>query len=237
VSDGDRVLEIGAGLGSLTIPLATAGADVLAVEFDRGLIPALREVLEPFPRARVVQADAMKRDWKKTLAAGRWKMVSNLPYNIAVPLLMNMLEMGLPIDSYLVMVQREVGDRLVAKPGTDAYGAVSVRAAYFASAKSVRRVPRTVFWPMPKVESVLVELSPLAAPPVAASRAALFGLIDEGFAQRRKTMRNALRRLGLPAAAAAQALEAAGIPPEARAEQLGLEDFDRMAKAMDAIDG
>jgi 16S rRNA (adenine1518-N6/adenine1519-N6)-dimethyltransferase len=237
VGADDRVLEIGAGLGSLTVALAATGAEIQAVEFDRGLIPALSEVLEPFPRVRVVQADVMKKDWKKTLGAGRWKMVSNLPYNVAVPLLMDMLEAGLPIDSYLVMVQREVGERLVAKPGTTAYGAVSVRTAYFASTKLLRRVVRTVFWPMPKVESVLVRLEPLLEPPVTAPRETLFRLIDEGFAQRRKTMRNALRRLGLSLASAEAVLEDASVGPQARAEQLGLEDFDRMVKAMETLDG
>jgi 16S rRNA (adenine1518-N6/adenine1519-N6)-dimethyltransferase len=234
---GDRVLEIGAGLGSLTVPLAASGAEVLAVEFDRGLIPALGEVLEPFQRARVMQADAMKKDWKRTLGSGAWKMVSNLPYNIAVPLLMDMLAAGLPIESYFVMVQREVGGRLVAKPGTAAYGSVSVRTAYFATAKSLRRVPRTVFWPMPNVESVLVRLEPLARPPVGSPRDDLFGLIDEGFAQRRKTMRNALRRRGLSMAEAGSVLDAAGLSTQARAEQLGLEDFDKMVTAMKTVDG
>jgi 16S rRNA (adenine1518-N6/adenine1519-N6)-dimethyltransferase len=150
---------------------------------------------------------------------------------------MNMLGAGLPIESYFVMVQREVGERLVAKPGTAAYGSVSVRTAYFANAKSLRRVPRTVFWPMPNVESVLVRLEPLAEPPVASPRDDLFGLIEEGFAQRRKTMRNALRRLGLSLAAAGSVLGEAGVPTEARAEQLGLEDFDKMVTAMKAVDG
>jgi 16S rRNA (adenine1518-N6/adenine1519-N6)-dimethyltransferase len=164
-------------------------------------------------------------------------MVSNLPYNVAVPLLMGMLEAGLPIDSYLVMVQREIGERLVAKPGTDAYGAVSVRTAYFADTKLLRRVPRTVFWPMPKIESVLVRLTPLAKAPVAAPRDLLFRLIDEGFAQRRKTMRNALRRSGLSLSEAGSVLDQASLDPQTRAERLGLEDFDRMAKAMETLDG
>jgi 16S rRNA (adenine1518-N6/adenine1519-N6)-dimethyltransferase len=239
VGAGDRVLEIGAGLGSLTVPLAVTGAEVLAVEFDRALIPALKEVLESFPAVRIEERDAMKTEWPKVFGAGRgrWKMVSNLPYNVAVPLLMGMLEAGLPIDSYLVMVQREIGERLVAKPGTDAYGAVSVRTAYFADTKLLRRVPRTVFWPMPKIESVLVRLTPLADAPVRSPRDLLFRLIDEGFAQRRKTMRNALRRSGLSLSEAGSVLDQASLDPQTRAERLGLEDFDRMAKAMETLDG
>lgn len=223
----------------MTVPLAQAGAEVLAVEFDRSLVPALEEVLESFPRVRILKADAMKADWPDLLAPpgrGRWKMVSNLPYNIAVPLLMEMLGAGLAIDSYFVMVQREVGDRLTAPPGDPAYGSVSVRTAYFAEAKVRRRVTRTVFWPMPKVESVLLSLRPLGKPPVAAQRDRLFRLIDEGFAQRRKTMKNALRRLGLSLADATTVLDSAGIGQKARAQELSLEDFDRIVPAMERFD-
>ena len=156
-------------------------------------------------------------------------MVSNLPYNIAVPLVVEMLE-GVPaVESFLVMVQREVGERLAAGPGEDAYGAVSVRVAYRAEAALVRRVPPSVFWPRPKVESVLVRLDRRAHPPVDVDAERLFRVVDAGFAERRKTLRNALRRLGLSAEAAASALARCGLEPDARAETLSLEGFARLA--------
>jgi 16S rRNA (adenine1518-N6/adenine1519-N6)-dimethyltransferase len=174
----------------------------------------------------------MRTDWPRLLGDRRWTMVSNLPYNIATPLLLTMLEEGLPIDRYLVMVQREVGERLVAGPGAVGYGAVSVKVAYFCEAALVRRVSPSVFWPKPKVESVLVSLAPLAEPPVAVDRDELFGVVEEGFAQRRKTMANALRRLGLTSAAAAEAIEALGRPAGVRAEDLSLEELARLAEAV-----
>jgi 16S rRNA (adenine1518-N6/adenine1519-N6)-dimethyltransferase len=231
IQEGDRVLEVGAGLGSLTVALAATGAQVLAVELDRALVPALREVLAPLPGVRLEVGDAMKMDWDAALPAGDWSMVSNLPYNVAVPLLVDMLDRGPRITGYLVMVQREVGERLTAKPGEDAYGAASVRVAYHARAELVRRVPANVFWPRPKVESVTVRLTPRPAP-VDADRAALFRVIDEGFAERRKTMGNALRRLGLDAPSARRVLSDSGVEPDVRAERLGLPEFARIAEAL-----
>ena len=228
------MLEIGAGLGSLTLPLAATGAHVLAVEFDRGLAGALREVTANQPGIEVVEADAMHADWPTLLGADRWTMVSNLPYNVATPLILGMLETGQPVDSFLVMVQREVGERLAAGPGDEGYGGVSVHMTFHAEVRLVRRVPPTVFWPEPKVESLIVSITPRATPPVGTPSEVLFRVVDEGFAQRRKTMRNALRRLGLAAAEADAALETAGIDPKARAEELSLADFARLADQVPA---
>lgn len=226
---GDRVLEVGAGLGSLTVALAEAGCQVLAVEFDRALVPAIEEVLAPHrPAVRLEIADAMRADWRSLLPGGGWAMVSNLPYNLSVPLLLEMLERVPAISRFVVMVQREVGERLVARPGEDAYGAVSVRVAYLAAAEIVRRVPAAVFWPPPNVDSVLVRLV-RHPPPVGVDPVALFRLVNEGFAERRKTMANALRRLGLELADADRVLTAGGVEPSVRAERLGLEDFARIA--------
>ena len=228
------MVEVGAGLGSLTVALAAAGASVVAVEFDRDLVRALREVVAPWPEVRVVEADAMRLDWASTLPGDGWKMVSNLPYNVAVPLLMDMLE-GVPrIGSFLAMVQREVGERLAAGSGDEAYGAVSVRVAYRAEASVVRRVPASVFWPRPAVDSVLVRIARRDEPAVAMDPVRLFRVVDEGFAERRKTMRNALRRLGLGAEEAASVLTRCGLEPNVRAERLSLEDFARLAEAVPA---
>jgi 16S rRNA (adenine1518-N6/adenine1519-N6)-dimethyltransferase len=231
VGPGDRVLEVGAGLGSITVPLAATGAEVVALEFDRALADALAGMVAPYPNVRLVAGDALRVDWDTVLGPGEWTMVSNLPYNIAVPLLLDMLERVRRIRDYVVVVQREVGDRLVASAGDDAYGAVSLRVAYRARTALLRRIPATVFWPRPNVESVLVRLTP-QPPPVPADPVVLFGLIDEAFGERRKTMTNALRRLGLGAAPAARLLEASAVDPGARPEDLSLEDFARVADGL-----
>ena len=231
IRPGDRVVEIGAGLGSLTVALAGAASEVVAVEADRSLVPALREAVEGLP-VRVLQGDALRLDWAAELPGSPWRMVSNLPYNVAVPVVFRMLEEAPQVADQLVMVQREVGDRLAAGPGSDAYGAASARLAYLADVSTVRRVPSTVFWPRPKVESVLVRIVPRDEPPVAADRDALFRVIEAGFAQRRKTMRNALIRLGLSADAAVDALRSCGLADDVRAEQLGLAEFAGLASAV-----
>jgi 16S rRNA (adenine1518-N6/adenine1519-N6)-dimethyltransferase len=204
---------------------------VLAVELDRAIVPALREVVAGLP-VTIRVADAVRLDWTDVLGGeAPWKMVSNLPYNVAVPLLLKMLEAELPIERYVVMVQREVGERLVANPGEEPYGAPSVAASYRAHRRLLRRVPPTVFWPEPGVESVLLELIP-REPPVPTDPGALFRVVDEGFAQRRKTMRNALVRLGLDARTAASALAECGLDAAVRAEELGLGDFACLAGAI-----
>jgi len=194
----------------------------------------LREVVAPYPNVDVRVEDAMRADWGPLLGSERWAMVSNLPYNVSVPLLMELLQTVPAIERYLVMVQREVGERLVAEPGSEGYGAVSVRVAYRAGARLVRRVPADVFWPRPKVDSVLVRMD-TRAPAVDVDPEALFAVVDEGFAERRKTMANALRRLGLSADRAAGVVEEAGLEPRTRAERLGLDDFARVTRAM--LDG
>ncbi len=228
---GTRVVEVGAGIGSLTVVLAGTGAEILAVEFDRKLLPALREVVSSLPNVRVEEGDALRMDWGSRLEGRGWKMVSNLPYNLAVTLLVEMLENVPAVDSYVVMVQREVGERLAAKPGEDAYGAASLRVAYRADAEVLRRVPPSVFWPKPKVESVIVRLTPHAAP-VRVDPVSLFRLVEEGFAERRKTMTNALKRLGLDSARAARIMQGCGLDPAIRAEELGLAEFAAIAEAL-----
>jgi 16S rRNA (adenine1518-N6/adenine1519-N6)-dimethyltransferase len=231
VEPGDRVLEVGAGLGSLTLALVQAGASVLALEIDPRLVAALREVVGDSARVRVAAVDAMAADWPALVGEGRWKMASNLPYNVAVPVVVDLLERAPSVDPMLVMVQREVGERLAAGPGDEQFGAVSLRVAYRAEARVTRRIPRTVFWPQPRVESVLVRLE-RRPPPVDTPQQDLFRLVDEGFRQRRKTMANALVRLGLDRAEAQAAMERAGLDPKVRAEELGLEEFARLAESL-----
>jgi 16S rRNA (adenine1518-N6/adenine1519-N6)-dimethyltransferase len=230
---GVRVVEVGAGLGSLTVALADAGAEVMAIEFDRRLQSALAEVVGGLPRVRIVAADAMKMDWATELGEGRWTMCANLPYNIATPLVLELLERAPGIETFVVMLQREAGERLAASPGEEAYGAVSVKVAYRAHATVVRRVPPEVFWPRPAVESVIVRLDRLNVPPVDVDAAALRRVVEAGFAQRRKTLRNALVRLGVDRRRAAGLLSDSGVDPRARAEELGLADLARVASAVE----
>lgn len=211
--------------------LAEAGADVLAVEFDRRLVPALREAVAGWSTVRVEEIDAMHTDWRALLGGGSWRMVSNLPYNVSVRLVVDLVESAPAIDRYLVMVQREVGDRFVASPREDQYGPVTLRIAYRADAEIVRRVSAGVFWPTPNVDSVLVRIE-RRPPRVDVDPVALFRVIDAGFAERRKTVANALRRLGLDAAGAAAALRRSAIDPSARAEGLSLDEFASVAHAM-----
>jgi 16S rRNA (adenine1518-N6/adenine1519-N6)-dimethyltransferase len=230
VGPGDRVVEIGAGLGSLTLALLEAGAEVTAVEVDRHVVPVLREVVAP-AGARVVEGDALHLDWGALLGDdGRWALVANLPYNIATPLVLDLLE-GVPaIERMLVMVQLEVGERLAAGPGSKAYGIPSVKVGWWAGARVVGKVPPTVFVPPPRVDSALVEVRRRAPAGDEAERAAVFALVEAGFGQRRKMLRRALADRVAPAA-----FEAAGVRPEARAEELALADWRRLAAAAHGV--
>ena len=230
VDAGDRVLEIGPGLGSLTLALRERGCDVLALEVDRGLAGVLEEVVSGDEGVRVVTGDALAVDLGSLLDAGPWRCVSNLPYNVATPVVIRLLEEAPSVQSELVMVQREVADRLVAVPGSSAYGAPSVRVAYYADARIVGMVPRAVFVPVPRVDSTLVELVRRDAPPVdVPSSDRLFELVRAGFAHRRKMLRRTLR----PALGerTTDVLAAAGIDPRARAESLGLSQWATLARA------
>jgi 16S rRNA (adenine1518-N6/adenine1519-N6)-dimethyltransferase len=232
VGPGDRVVEIGAGLGSLTRALAEAGAEVLAVEVDPSLIPALEESVSGLGGVRVLHADATDPEWQDALGEGDWVLAANLPYNVATHLVLNTLRDVPQVRRLVVMVQREVGERLVAGPGEDAYGIPSLRVAYRAAGAQVRRVPPSVFWPRPKVESVIVRLVRREAPAVAVAEDRLWAVVDAGFAERRKTMRNALRRLGVEGGDADDLLETAGVDPSTRAETLSLQEFARIAEKL-----
>jgi 16S rRNA (adenine1518-N6/adenine1519-N6)-dimethyltransferase len=198
---------------------------VTAVELYRHVVPVLREVLAGV-EVEVVEGDAATIDWDAMLAeAPRWSLVANLPYNVATPLVLDLLD-GVPaIATMLVMVQREVGERLAAAPGSRAYGIPSVKVAYHAVAEVVGRVPATVFVPKPRVESVLVRIERRAdGPPTAADPERLFSLVRAGFGQRRKMLRRSLAGEIDEAAFAA-----AGVRPEARAEELSVQDWGRLA--------
>jgi len=231
VGPGDQVVEIGAGLGSLTLALAETGASVTAVEIDRGIVPLLRSIVEPVG-VHVVEGDALGLDWGRLVGGGArdapsWHLVANLPYNVATPLVVTLLEDVPAIRRMLVMVQAEVGERLAARPGDPLYGSVSVQVAYWAEARVVGRVPPTVFVPRPNVESSLVAIDRRAEPsvdPALVAYARLKTVVRTGFAQRRKMLRRSLA--GVVDAAR---FEACGIAPEARAEDLAVIEWGRLA--------
>lgn len=227
VGPGDHVVEIGAGVGSLTLALAETGAHVTAIELDRFVVPVLRDVIAGATGAdvTVVEADATEVDWSVLLsAAPRWSLVANLPYNIATTLVLDLLAAAPAVERLLVMVQREVGERLAAPPGTRACGIPSVKRAWWADAVVVGRVPATVFVPAPRVESALLQLRRHELPGDDALRAVTFALVDTAFGQRRKMLRRSLVDR-VPVAVFADA----GVDPELRPEDLTLDDWLRLA--------
>jgi 16S rRNA (adenine1518-N6/adenine1519-N6)-dimethyltransferase len=231
VGAGDHVVEIGAGLGSLTLALAETGAEVTAVEVDRRIAALLGDVVAGSPptiaqRIHVVEADATSLDWQHLLGASeRWTLVANLPYNVATPLVCDLLDHVPAIERMLVMVQREVAERLAAAPGSKQYGAVSVKVRYWAAARIVGSVPASVFVPRPNVESALVEIVRRSPPDTPPDR--VFPLVRAGFAHRRKMLRGVLA-----GTVTAEHFAAAAVAPEQRAEQLDVDDWCRLADAV-----
>ena len=229
---GEGVLEIGPGLGSLTLGLLDAGHPVTAVEIDPVLAAALPGTVAAYlPDAplTVLEADALRLPALPETAPTA--LVANLPYNVAVPVLLTLLESVPGLRRCLVMVQAEVADRLVAAPGSRTYGVPSVKAAWYATAQRAGSVPRAVFWPVPNVESGLVRLMRRKQPSTTATREQVFAVIDAAFAQRRKTLRAALAGWAGSPAAAEAALRRAGIDPSARGETLDVTAFARLAAA------
>jgi len=226
----DVVVEVGPGLGSLTLALLPAVAAVHAVEIDPVLAARLpATVADRAPtladRLTVVGADAMRV--AAAQLPGATALVANLPYNVGVPVVLHLLAELPGLRRGLVMVQAEVAERLAAGPGSKAYGVPSAKLAWFAAARRAGPVPRAVFWPVPGVDSGLLAFDRRDPPP--GDRAAVFALIDAAFAQRRKALRSALAGWAGSPAAAETALRAAGIDPMTRAERLGIEDFARLA--------
>ena len=233
---GDVVLEVGPGLGSLTLALLEAGAGrVVAVEIDRVLADELpRTLAERAParadRVTVLTADAL-RVGERDLPAAPSMLVANLPYNVAVPVVLHLLAALPSLTRGLVMVQAEVADRMCAAPGSRVYGAPSVKLAWYATARPAGTVPRSVFWPVPNVDSRLVAFTRGDPPAVDTSREEVFALVDAAFGQRRKTLRAALAGWAGSAPEAERLLRAAGIDPGTRGEALSVAEFARLASA------
>lgn len=238
VQAGEQVLEIGPGLGSLTLALLEAGAQVSAVEIDPPLAQALPTTAQArFPEAKlqVFTADALTITGPESIdGATPTRLVANLPYNVAVPIVLTVLEKLPSIQTVLVMVQAEVADRLAATPANKIYGVPSAKVAWYASARRTLTIGRNVFYPVPNVDSALVKIERRPHPDTAATREQVFAVIDAAFAQRRKTLRQALAGLAGSAGAAQEALERAGVSPTARGETLDIDQFAAVAQQLNA---
>ncbi|MFZ2963087.1 MAG: 16S rRNA (adenine(1518)-N(6)/adenine(1519)-N(6))-dimethyltransferase RsmA [Rhodoglobus sp.] len=230
VSAGERVVEVGPGLGSLTLGLLEAGASVVAVEIDDRLaaqLPRTVEQLQPGAPLTVIVADALRI---AELPGEPSVLVANLPYNVSVPVLLHFLEHFPTIRRGLVMVQAEVGERIAAGPGSKVYGGPSVKAAWYGEFSLAGKVSRQVFWPAPNVDSILVRFERHEQPGTEAERLATFALVDAAFGQRRKMLRQSLVAVLGDSVAASARLEAAGIAPTARGEELSVKDFLAIAR-------
>jgi 16S rRNA (adenine1518-N6/adenine1519-N6)-dimethyltransferase len=232
--EGSTVLEVGPGLGSLTLGLLEAGHPVVAVEVDARLatqLPLTVAQLQPAAALEVVTADAMRVTELPDRVGTPVSLVANLPYNISVPVLLHLLATFPSLERTLVMVQAEVGQRLAAGPGSKIYGSPSVKVAWYGEWALAGTVSRQVFWPVPNVDSVLVGMKRRnEAPGTEDERRRLFALVDAAFGQRRKMLRQALAELFGSSALAIEALEAAGLDPTARGEQLVMSDFLALAR-------
>ncbi|MET0812896.1 MAG: 16S rRNA (adenine(1518)-N(6)/adenine(1519)-N(6))-dimethyltransferase RsmA [Microbacterium sp.] len=235
VAPGDRVVEVGPGLGSLTLAILEAGASVTAVEIDHRLAERLTATAAahgvPDGALTVVDADALR---VTELPGDPTVLVANLPYNVSVPVLLHFLETFPDLQRGVVMVQAEVGERLAAPPGSKTYGAPSVKAAWYGSWRLAGTVSRQVFWPVPNVDSVLVGFERDPEPRGGEEeRRGVFRIVDAAFQQRRKMLRQALSSvLGGSSAEASAVLERAGVAPTARGEELSIDDFVRIAHAL-----
>ena len=239
VVKGETAVEIGPGLGSLTLGLLETGADVVAVEIDTRLaaqLPLTVAELQPHARLTVITDDAMK---VTELPDAPSVLVANLPYNVSVPVLLHFLEHFPSLSRGLVMVQAEVGERLAAPPGSKVYGAPSAKAAWYGQWKTHGKVSRQVFWPVPNVDSILVGFDREELPGTEAERLSTFAIIDAAFQQRRKMLRQSLSAVLGGSSAASDIMQSAGLAPTSRGEELTMLDFlaiSRAAKAASALD-
>ncbi len=231
VISGETVVEVGPGLGSLTLGLLETGASVVAVEIDKRLaaqLPVTVAELQPGSDLTVIMDDALR---VTELPGAPSVLVANLPYNVSVPVLLHFLEHFPSLQRGLVMVQAEVGERVAAGPGSKVYGSPSVKAAWYGEFSTAGKVSRQVFWPVPNVDSILVRFERRQQPGTEAERRGTFALVDAAFQQRRKMLRQALGPVLGDSAAASARLEAAGIAPTARGEQLTVAEFLAIARA------
>ena len=232
IRPGERVLEIGPGIGTLTQGLAEAGAEGTAVELDKKLPAVLAKTLEGYENVRIVQGDILKVNIPEIMGSEPFKVAANLPYYITTPIIMTLLERRLPISRLVTMVQKEVADRMVAEPGTKAYGALSVAVQYYTQPHVELDVPPRSFIPAPEVDSVVIVCDVREEPPVTvADEKLFFRVVRAAFGQRRKTLSNALKGAGFDKELIRTALPAAGIDGTRRGETLSLMEFAAIATA------
>jgi 16S rRNA (adenine1518-N6/adenine1519-N6)-dimethyltransferase len=240
ITGDDVVVEVGPGLGSLTLALLAVARRVVAIEVDPVLAGALPGTIATYApdqaaHCEVLLADALRI--AEVPGPPPTALVANLPYNVSVPVLLHLLQLLPSLEHGLVMVQAEVADRLAAGPGSKVYGVPSVKAAWYADVRRAGAVGRTVFWPAPNVDSGLVAWTRRDPPATTATRAQVFAVVDAAFAQRRKTLRSALKGLAGSGEAAEAALVHAGVDPTARGEAIGVEEFARIAEGLHATGG
>lgn len=235
ITEDDLVIEIGPGIGVLTAEAAQRAKKVIAIEIDQNLIPILKETLVDYSNIEILNQDILKTDLAKVIASEKKikgvKIIGNLPYYITTPIIMKLLEDGVPADSITVMMQKEVAERIQSGPGNKTYGAVSVAVQYYCTIEQVAAVPKEVFMPQPKVDSTVLRLDIRKKRPIElADEKVFFSCIKNGFGQRRKTLLNSMNGVcGLGKEAVKEILESAGIDPIRRAETLSLTEFGRIA--------
>lgn len=232
IGEGDAVLEIGPGIGTLTQGLAETGASVTAVELDDRLLPILDKTLSHYDNIRIVHGDIMKTDIATLMDHKEFTVCANLPYYITTPIVMKLLEQKLPIKRIVVMVQKEVAERMVSEPGSKVYGALSVAVQYYTKPEIILEIPPKAFMPAPEVTSAVVSMEVRPTPPVAVdNEKRFFQIVKAAFQQRRKTFANAMKNTGLSKEDIATVLEEAGIDGTRRGETLSLQEFADVANA------
>lgn len=232
----DTVLEVGPGIGTLTQGLAMSGAQVVAVELDKRLLPVLDKTLEGYNNVRIVSGDILEVDIKATVGAPVFKVAANLPYYITTPIIFNLLEQRLPMERLVAMVQKEVAERMVAKPGGKDYGALSVSIQYYTEPEIAFLVPPASFIPAPNVDSAVIVCKRRLVPPVdICDEKLFFKVVKAAFSVRRKMLSNALKNMGITGEQAAAWLERAEIDPKRRGETLSLQDFASLTNCFNEI--
>ena len=236
LTEGDAVLEIGPGIGTLTQALAETGADVTAVELDRRLLPVLYKTLEGYSNVRVINADVLELNVNEAMGGKTFKVAANLPYYITTPIIFALLEKKLPVERMVVMVQKEVAERMTAAPGGKEYGALSVAMQYYTEPELAFIVPPDCFIPRPSVDSAVVVCKNRATPPVdVCDEKLFFKVVKAAFSLRRKMLSNALKNMGITAQQAQEWLALAGIDPKRRGETLSLQDFGNLTNTFEKI--
>lgn len=229
---GIPVMEIGAGIGTLTQALAETGADVISFELDQSLERVLSHTLEHYKNVRIIYEDVLKADLKEILGAREWRCAANLPYYITTPILLSLIQSDLPISLFVFMMQKEVADRILAEPGSKDYGALTLAVNFDCIAERVLDIPPSAFIPRPQVTSTVLKIRRRSSPAVQVKERKLFErLVKMGFGQRRKVFTNAMKAGGIPAEWIQPILEKAGIDGKRRGETFSMEEYGRLADA------